>query len=49
VQMLEQLIGELTAQVRLLTTMLQRQNGGTGSTASAGPTMNWAERASQEE
>ena len=49
VQMLEQLIGELTSQLRLLTTMLQRQNGGADSTDSAGSTMNWTGRASQEE
>lgn len=49
VQILEQLIGELTSQLRLLTTMLQRQNGGAGSTDTAGPTMNRTGRASQEE
>ena len=53
VQILEQLIGELTAQVRLLTTMLQSQNGGAGSNTSAAgssSTMNWAvQRLPQEE
>jgi len=34
VQMLEKLIGELTAQVQLLTKLLQRQNGGAGSDTS---------------
>ena len=53
VEMLEQLIGELTAQLRLLTTLLQKQNGGAGSSASvaaASSTMTWADqRLSQEE
>jgi len=31
VQMLEKIIGELTAQVQLLTTLLQKQNGSAGS------------------
>jgi hypothetical protein len=47
VQVLEQLIGELTAQVRLLTTMLQRQNSGTGSNAgvaASSSTMNWVDQ-----
>jgi hypothetical protein len=47
VEVLEQLIGELTAQVRLLTVLLQRQNGGTGSSADAAAsssTMNWVDQ-----
>lgn len=47
VEMLEQLIGELTAQVRLLTTLLEKQNGSAGSSASvaaSSSTMNWADR-----
>ena len=45
VEMLEQLIGELTAQVRLLTKLLEKQTGG-GSNASAASssTMNWADQ-----
>ena len=46
VQMLEKLIGELTAQVQLLTTLLQRHNGGTSSNGSEfahPPTMNSAD------
>lgn len=52
VEMLEHLIGELTAQVRLLTTILQKQNGGgsSASVAASSSTMNWADQPlSQEE
>ena len=47
VEILEQLIGELTAQVQLLAKLLQRQNGGavskdSGDASSA--TMDWAEQ-----
>jgi hypothetical protein len=46
VEMLEQLIGELTAQVRLLTTLLQKQNGAgsSASVAASSSTMNWADQ-----
>jgi hypothetical protein len=47
VRVLEQLIGELTAQVQLLTTLLQRQNGGEGANegvATSSRTMNWVDR-----
>jgi hypothetical protein len=47
VELLEQLIGELTAQVRLLTTLLQKQNGGDGSSTSvavSSSTINWADQ-----
>jgi hypothetical protein len=49
VEILEHLIGELTAQVRLLTALLQRQDGSSGGNASAAATANWGESASQEE
>ena len=52
VEMLEQLIGELTAQVRLLTTILQKQNGASSSAsvAASSSTMSWADQGlSQEE
>ena len=53
VAILEQLISELTAQVRLLTKLLQRQNGAAGSNGggeSSPSTMDWADqRLSQEE
>lgn len=52
VQILEQLIGELTAQVRLLTTLLQRRNGevdASAGVAASSATISWAERLSQEE
>src|ERR1700693_672720 len=51
VEMLEQLIGELTAQVRLLTTLLQKHNGA-GSSASAAAsssTMTWADQGLSQE
>ena len=47
VEMLEQLIGELTAQVQLLAKLLQKQNGGAVSNGSGdGPsaTMDWADQ-----
>jgi len=53
VEILEQLIGELTAQVRLLTTLLEKRNGDGGAgggAAASSATMNWADpRRSQEE
>jgi len=53
VEMLEQLIGELAAQLRLLTTLLEKQNGSAvsgASVAASSSTMNWSDQGvSQEE
>ena len=46
-EMLEQLIGELTAQVRRLTALLEQQNGGAGSgadVAASSSTTNWTDQ-----
>jgi hypothetical protein len=44
VQVLEKLIGELTAQVELLTTLLRRQNGASSNGSGHSSTMNSAEQ-----